>query len=171
MSDIDKATRPESEGFDDSSVADELVALVQARAELFHAEDGTCFAVLNESPRKTLKLDTQAFAEWLGYAFYRETESEAGAGRAASDTSIRTARVVLTGIAKNDGPERKVYLCAAKHGEAYYFDLGDDLWRAVEITTAGWRVVDRPPVYFWRASTTRPLPLPATDGNLDLLWE
>ena len=78
LSDIDKATRPDHETTDDSSTADELVALVQERAELFHAEDGACFAVLNETPRKTFKLDTQAFAEWLGYTYYRATESETG---------------------------------------------------------------------------------------------
>lgn len=170
LSDIDKATRPESEGGDDTSTADDLVALVQDRAELFHAEDGSCFAVLNETPRKTFKLDTQAFAEWLSYAYYRDTESEKGPGRAASDTAIKTARMVLTGIAKNDGPERKVYLRAARQGDAYYLDLGAEDWRAVEITATGWRVVDRPPVYFWRSSTTRPLAMPVPGGDLARLW-
>ena len=171
LSDIDKATRPESEGGEDTSTADDLVALVQDRAELFHAEDGSCFAVLNETPRKTFKLDTQAFAEWLSYAYYRDTESEKGPGRAASDTAIKTARMVLTGIAKNDGPERKVYLRAARHGDAYYLDLGAEDWRAVEITATGWRVVERAPVYFWRSSTTRPLAMPVPGGDLARLWQ
>lgn len=146
------------------------MSLVQERAELFHAEDGACFAVLHETPRKTFRLDTQAFAEWLGYAYYRDTEGEKGPGRAASDTAIKTARLVLTGIAKNDGPERKVFLRAARLGEAYYLDLGTDDWHAVEISAAGWRLVDRPPVHFWRATTTRPLPVPVPGGDLSLLW-
>lgn len=79
--------------------------------------------------------------------------------------------MVLTGIAKNDGPERKVYLRAARQGEAYYLDLGDDSWRAIEITAAGWRLVEHPPVYFWRSNTTRPLPLPTPGGDLALLWQ
>ncbi len=171
LSDIDKATRPESGGGEDTSTADDLVALVQERAELFHSEDGACFAILNETPRKTFKLDTQAFAEWLGYAYYRDTECEKGQGRAASDTAIKTARMVLTGIAKNDGPERKVYLRAAKHGDAYYLDLGAEDWCAVEITASGWRVVERHPVYFWRSSTTRPLAMPVPGGDLARLWQ
>lgn len=171
LGDIDKATRPASEAGEDTSTADDLVALVQERAELFHAEDGSCFAVLNEVPRKTYKLDTQAFAEWLGYAYYRDTESEKGPGRAASDTATKTARMVLTGIAKNDGPERTVYLRAARHGDVYYLDIGADDWRAVEIAANGWRVVDRAPVYFWRSSTARPLPLPVAGGDLGLLWQ
>ncbi len=171
LSEIDKATAPEGEGFDDSSVADDLVALVQGRAELFHAEDGACFVALKESPRKVFKLDTQAFAEWLGYAYYRNTESDARPGRAASETAIRTARSVLAGIAKNDGDERKTWLRAAEYKGAYYLDLGADDWCAVEIDARGWRVVEHPPVYFWRSSTTRPLPMPIPGGNLDKLWD
>lgn len=170
LSDIDKATRPEGEASGDTSTADALVSLVQERAELFHAEDGACFAVLNETPRKTFRLDTQAFAEWLGYTYYRATEGEKGPGRAASDTAIRTARVVLTGIAKNDGDERKVFLRAARLGDVYYLDLGGEDWRGVEISAVGWRLVERPPVHFWRATTTRPLPVPVPGGDLTLLW-
>ena len=172
LSEIEKSTRPASDDFEDNTcTADELVALVQDQAELFHAEDGACFATLKASPRKTYRLDSQAFAEWVGYAYYRVTQEETGTGRAASDTAIRTARVVLTGIAKNDGPERKVYLRAARQGEAYYLDLGDDSWRAIEITAADWRLVEHPPVYFWRSNTTRPLPLPTPGGDLALLWQ
>jgi hypothetical protein len=69
LSEIDKATRSDSEGGEESTTADDLVALVQDRAMLFHAEAGDCFAVLNDSPRKVFKLDTPAFAEWLGYAY------------------------------------------------------------------------------------------------------
>jgi hypothetical protein len=170
LSEIDKGTAPDGEGFDDSSVADDLVALVQGRAELFHAEDGACFVALKESPRKVFKLDTAAFAEWLGYAYYRNTESDTRPGRAASEAAIRTARSVLSGIAKNDGEERKTWLRAAEQNGAYYLDLGADDWCAVEIDARGWRVVEHPPVYFWRASTTRPLPTPIPGGNLDKLW-
>lgn len=169
LGEIDKATRPPGDDFDDTGIADDLVALARSQAELFHAEDGICFARLKARPRAIYRLDTQAFAEWIGYAYYRDTEGEHGTGRAASDTAIRTARVVLTGIAKNDGEERKVYLRAARHDETYYLDLGDPTWRAVEITAAGWRIVDDPPVCFWRSGTLRPLPDP-TPGALDLLW-
>lgn len=170
LSEIDKGTVPDGEGFDDSSVADDLVALVQGRAELFHAEDGACFVALKESPRKVFKLDTTAFSEWLGYAYYRNTESDTRPGRAASETAIRTARSVLSGIAKNDGEERKTWLRAAEHKGCYYLDLGANDWCAVEIDARGWRVVEHPPVYFWRSSTTRPLPMPIPGGKLDKLW-
>jgi hypothetical protein len=171
LSDIEKTLPLPTKGRANSSVADALVSLVTDRAELFHAGDGSCFAVLNEIPRKTFKLDTQAFVEWLSYAYYRDAENEKGPGRAASDSAIKMARMVLTGIAKNDGPERKVYLRVARQGDAYYLDLGAEDWHVVEITANGWRIVEHAPVYFWRSSTSRPLPLPVPGGDLDLLWQ
>lgn len=171
LEDIDKATRPASEGEDEPTTADELVALVRERAELWHAEDGTCYATLNESPRKTLRLDTKAFIEWLGYAYYKSTTTDQHPGRAAGDVAIRTARMVLTGIATNEGQERAAYLRTARHGDAYYLDLGSDDWSAVEITASGWRIIDAPPVRFWRSSTTRPLPTPVSGGDLATLWD
>lgn len=171
LDDIDKATRPEGDGEAESTTADELVALVQERAELWHAEDGTCYATLNESPRKTLRLDTKAFIEWLGYSYYQATATDKSPGRAASDVAIRTARMVLTGIATNEGQERAAYLRTARHGDTYYLDLGSDDWSAVEISANGWRVIDAPPVRFWRSSTTRPLPMPVSGGDLSALWD
>lgn len=172
LSDIDQASRPEGGDSDNlRATADALVALVRERAELFHAEDGACFATLKETPRKTYRLDTTPFSEWLSFAYFQSTSSTGGVGCAASETAIRTARVVLSGIAKHEGPERKVYLRVARHDDAYYLDLGDDTWRAIEITASGWQIVDQPPVQFWRSSTARPLPLPALRGDLSLLWQ
>ncbi len=171
LEDIDRATRPGGDAEEDPTTADELVALVRERAELWHAEDGTCYATLNESPRKTLRLDTKAFIEWLGYAYYQSTATDKSPGRAAGDVAIRTARMVLTGIATNEGQERAAYLRTARQADTYYLDLGSDDWSAVEISAQGWRVIDAPPVRFWRSSTTRPLPMPVSGGDLSALWD
>src|SRR5215469_16231220 len=50
-----------------------------------------------------------------------------------------------------------------------YLDLGDATWRAVEIDTTGWRVVDNPPVRFRRASGMQPLPVPIQGGSITAL--
>jgi hypothetical protein len=42
-------------------------------------------------------------------------------------------------------------------------------WRAIEIDTAGWRVIDKPPVRFRRAAGMRPLPMPVRGGSVDTL--
>ena len=169
MADINKATRPES-GSDDGNVADALVALAQERAELFHGADGSCFATLREVPHQTFRVDTPAWSEWLSFAHYQRTKEATGLGRAASDQALRTSRVTIMGLARNEGPERPAYLRAARLGDAYYLDLGTETWEAVEITAAGWRIVARPPVVFWRTSSMRPLPHPSAQGDVSLLW-
>jgi phage/plasmid primase-like uncharacterized protein len=171
LGDIESMSAPAGDTANESEIADELVALVQEKADLFHAPDDTCYAALTDGPPACYRLDTKAFAKWLGYAYYTSTTTKDHPGRAASDTAMRTAVVVLSGIATNEGDERPVYLRAAQHGGAYYIDLGADDWSAVEVTPAGWRITARPPVQFWRSNTARPLPMPHAGGDLSRLWQ
>jgi hypothetical protein len=50
-----------------------------------------------------------------------------------------------------------------------YLDLCDEQWRAVEIDSAGWRVVSSPPVRFRRAPGMQPLPVPVAGGSISTL--
>ena len=50
-----------------------------------------------------------------------------------------------------------------------YLDLGDEKWGAVEIDATGWRVIDKPPVRFRRASGMQPLPTPIRGGSVEKL--
>lgn len=172
LADVERAMYQSGEGAaDDSTIADALVALVLGLADLFRAPDGTAYAALKgDGPKRAFRLDTKAFAEWLGYAYYMDTATESRPGRAASETTIRTVRSVLTGIASHQGDERPVYLRAAKHGETYLIDIGSDDWSAIEVSATGWRIVARPPVHFWRSGTLRPLPMPVPGGDLGRLW-
>lgn len=171
LSDIDDATRPPSESSDESSIADELVALTQAMASLFHAQDGTCFATLLAQPRKTYRIDSKAFVEWLGYAYYADGIATTGSGRAASDQAIRNARNVLIGIATHEAPEQEAYLRAARQGDSYFLDLGSDDWSVIEVNRNGWHHWSASPLPFWRSASVRPLPVPVAGGDLAKLWE
>jgi hypothetical protein len=51
----------------------------------------------------------------------------------------------------------------------YHVDLGDSWWRSVEIRAEGCRVVDHPPVFFWRPKGFGRLPEPRWGGTIDLL--
>ena len=51
----------------------------------------------------------------------------------------------------------------------FYLDLGDSTWQAIEISAAGWSIVEKPPVDFWRPRGLLPLPLPSRDGSIELL--
>ena len=68
-----------------------------------------------------------------------------------------------------DAPERPVYIRVGGIDGSLYLDLGDEAWRAIEITTTGWRVVESPPVRFRRAAGMQPLPVPAPGGSVETL--
>jgi hypothetical protein len=54
----------------------------------------------------------------------------------------------------------------ATFGDAVYVDLGDTTWRAVKVTTDGWRVITDPPVRFRRSRALQPLPEPKRGESL-----
>jgi hypothetical protein len=57
----------------------------------------------------------------------------------------------------------------AEYRGKLYLDLCDRGWRAIEIDSEGWRIVDRAPAKFRRARGSQPLPEPAHGGRLDEL--
>ena len=149
------------------SIATELVQIALAGTELFTTPgDQIAYAALEiDDHREVWPLRSRGFKTWLGRRLYQATNGK----KTASAQAITDALVTIEGTAMFDGTVREVYLRVAHHNGRYYLDLADDRWRAVEIASGGWRVIDRPPVYFRRTRGTLPLPEPVPGGSLDLL--
>ena len=143
--------------------ADRLVQIAQ-EAELFHAPDDTAYAdIAIHGHRETWSVRSSGFREWLTRRYYE------GTGGAPNTEALKAACSVIQSRARYDAPERVVHVRVAHQGDHLYLDLGDDSWRAVEITPSGWRVIDNPPVRFRRAAGTLPLPSPTRDGSVEAL--
>ena len=143
--------------------ADILIDLAQT-AELFHAPDGTGFADLDiNGHRETWPIRAKGFRRWLARRFFEET------GGAPSSEALQSALNVIEAKAHFDAPERIVHVRVGGLDGRLYLDLGDEAWRAVEIDTAGWRVIDSPPVRFRRASGMQPLAIPSPGGSITAL--
>jgi hypothetical protein len=143
--------------------ADILIELAQ-EAELFHAPDGTGFADLNiNGHRETWPIRSKGFRRWLARRFF-----EAMAG-APSSEALQSALNVIEAKAHFDAPERKVHIRVGGLDRRLYLDLGDETWRAVEIDVTGWRVIEKPPVRFRRASGMKPMPIPVKGGSVETL--
>jgi hypothetical protein len=143
--------------------ADILVDLAQT-AELFHAPDGTGFADLNiNGHRETWPIRAKGFRRWLARRFFEETQG------APSSEALQSALNVIEAKAHFDAPERVVHVRVGGLDGKLYLDLGDEMWRAVEIDATGWRVVDNPPVRFRRASGMQLLPMPVPGGSVTTL--
>ncbi|MBT6202887.1 MAG: hypothetical protein HOI34_04215 [Rhodospirillaceae bacterium] len=161
---LDEAIAEESGGSGRGPTqADTLIDLA-ATAELFHAPDGTAFAdVIINDHRETWPARTKGFKRWLARRFFEET------GGAPSSEALHSALNVVEAKAHFDGPERPVFVRVGGLNGRLYLDLGDESWRAVEIDTDGWRVIDNPPVRFRRASGVKPLPVPVAGGSVEML--
>ena len=158
-----KAGKPGANEDERKSQAARLVALA-ADAELFHTEDGTGYADIRVNDhRETWPLRSRNFRKFLVHRFYGET------GGAPNSEAMANAMAVIDARAQYDGEERKVHLRIAEHAGNVYLDLGDSLWRAVEIDATGWRIVREPPVRFRHPAGMLPLPDPVQGGDIERL--
>ena len=161
---LDEAMAEESgDGGRGPTQADILIDLAGA-AELFHSADGTAFAdVTINDHRETWPVRTKGFRRWLARQFFEQT------GGAPSSEALQSALNVIEAKAHFDGLERPVFIRVGGLDERLYLDLGDEAWRAVEIDSAGWRVIDKPPVRFRRAAGMQPLAVPVPGGSVETL--
>jgi hypothetical protein len=143
--------------------ADILVDLAQS-AEPFHTADGTGFADLDiNGHRETWPNRAKGFRRWLARRFFEATQG------APSSEALQSALNVIEAKAQFDAPERTVHIRVGGLNGRLYLDLCDTTWRAVEIDTSGWRVIENPPVRFRRTAGMQPLPVPVTGGSIETL--
>jgi hypothetical protein len=161
---FDKAIMAENgDGGRKPTHADILINLADA-AELFHAADGTAFADLNiNDHRETWPVRSKGFKRWLARQFYEETDG------APSSEALQSALRVIEAKAHFDAPEFPVFIRVGGSDGKLYLDLGDEYWRAIEITTTGWSLIENPPVRFRRAAGMQPLPIPVPGGSIETL--
>jgi hypothetical protein len=145
------------------SAADFLIELA-GEADLFHTRNGSVFVdIAVNGHRETWSARSRGFQHWLRRLFYRTT------GGAPSGEAMQSALGVIEAKANFDGPAREVFVRVGGVGDRLYIDLGDEAWRAIEVSAAGWRVVDEPEVRFRREPGMTELPTPARGGSIDLL--
>jgi hypothetical protein len=143
------------------SLATRLVRVVRERAELWHTPDGDLYATVEIGDHvEHIRLTIKQWRHWLAHVALTEFGTAAGGG------ALKDATGALEGIARYEGPQHVAHLRIAAVGDRIYIDLCDASWRAVEIDSTGWRVVERPPVRFERRDAMTALPEPVTGGSL-----
>ncbi len=150
---------------DGGSAADRLIGLVlDSGIEFFHDPDQHGWASVRvDGHFENHPIRARPFQLFLLRTYFRETGNSPGA------QAIRAALDLCEAKALFDGEESPINLRVANHGEKLYLDLCDRVWRAVEIDTEGWRIVNRAPPRFHRTRGSRPLPAPVCGGSLDEL--
>jgi hypothetical protein len=145
-----------------ASAADRAVEYVLAAGvELFHDQYGEAFITFcnAQGRREVWPLKSKAVSDFIRWTFYSH-ESKGLAGE-----SLATAKGTLAAHARFKGECKTLSVRVAYHDGAYWYDLGD--WRAVSVSSEGWRVVDMPPVLFRHYPHQAVQAEPKREGTLD----
>lgn len=169
-SDEKKTTQPTARKEDDEkSLATILVDLaIKNSTERWHTPDGEAYiTVFINSHREHYKISTKStkIRMWLGRLGSAMLEKTPGL------TAIRDAVNVLAGIAVYDGKEYEMHVRKAEVDGKIFVDIGDQSWRAIEISSDGWKIINECPVKFRRSKNSLPLPIPEKGGEIDELRE
>jgi putative DNA primase/helicase len=133
---------------------DVLIGLTEF-VDLWHDANRTAYASFPvNNHREHWPVRSREVRMWLSSRFYEKTGAAIG-GQALED-GIR----ILEARAVNEGPEHECFTRTGRVDGVMYVDLGDSSWRAVEITSAGSRVVEKPPLKLLRSPSMRSLPAP-----------
>jgi hypothetical protein len=131
-----------------------------ADCDLWHTPEGEAFATINGVENHPVA--SKAFAHWLTARYLDAT------GKGPSQKALSEAVATLAAKAVVKGPTCKTFYRIVQSSEGILLDLGDDSWRCIRVSTAGWSVVASAPVKFIRNSNTAALPEPRP-GNIDRL--
>ena len=134
---------------------------LEADVELWHTPTGDSYITIAvESHQEHHPLGSRATRDYLTRLYYRDS------AKAPNATAMQAAVATLSGMARFDGAQRDVHIRVAGHDGSIYLDLCDPQWRAVEITSTGWRIITNPPVRLQRRRGMLALPLPVAGGSI-----
>lgn len=112
---------------------------------------------------ETHALNSRPVRSWLQRIYYKAI------GRLPNRDVLGEVMEKLEAAARFEGPEHQVFVRIAAHDGCIYLDVGNPTWQAIEITFAGWHVINKPPVKFRRPRGLLPLPLPIAGGSVNEL--
>ncbi len=139
----------------------DVVLALTADLELFHDAAGTgYFAAEFDGRREVWAIQSRAGADLVQRRYLAAT------GRGLPAQPLRDVLATLDARARFEGDRRDVFLRVARFPDRVLIDLADDRWRVLEVTGAGWRVLDRSPVPFVRRAGMAPLPEPQRGGSV-----
>jgi putative DNA primase/helicase len=142
---------------------DTVIALTDG-VELWHDADRMAFATFGvNSHRENWPVRSREFRMWLSGQFYEAT------GGCLGSQALEDAIRIVEARAVNEGSQHEPFVRVGRHGNKLYLDLCDARWRSVEITAAGWRIVDVAQAKLMRSSSMRALPEPERGGLIEQL--
>ncbi|WP_157776148.1 hypothetical protein [Gloeomargarita lithophora] len=160
---------PEGEKTSKKSVAKLLIGIAQNECDLWQSDTGEGWAdILIEGIRHSHPLRSGRFRKWLAGRLWADHELP------SNSEAMQSCLTVLESFTEFGGlPKRKVFLRVGELEGYIYLDVANEQNQLIEVSPAGWRVIESTdcPVRFERCDTQEPLPLPVAGGDLSKLWE
>ena len=147
------------------SVAARLVEMTQENYELGCTDDDEPFGAIKTQPHIAMLLrgGRAGLRADLAARYFTET------GAVASSQALTDAISILEGFAARRQPER-LYLRVASTPGSVHIDTGRLDGQVIRISDGRWSLTPSAPVRFLRTKLTGEMDIPASQPNLDLLW-
>jgi hypothetical protein len=157
-------SEPESEVR--SSQADRLVQLAVIAADLFYDQANIPYTRISVGPHKeTLRVQSRSFKRWLSRQMY---EAE---GKVPGREAMSSALNVIEAKACFEGRRIVMNNRVARVQNEIWYDLTDEHWRAVRVTSRCWEVVENPPPLFIRHAHQSSQVIPVRCGDINRLFD
>ena len=151
-------TKPKS---DPEPTQTDVLLEIATIATLFRDDANVTYAAVPVSGHVEVHaINSTSFGQWL-LREYRARKK----GKMPSAEALALARAGLDAVAAAE-PIEQVFLRVGEANGKVYIDMGDPDWRAIEIDSAGWRIIDKHPVRFRRSDGMKPFSSPIRGGNL-----
>jgi len=138
----------------------DLLLQIAGRAILFHDEQEEGCAVFPvRGCLATARTGDRLFRRWLLHQFYNKT------GRAPNAEAVTRALKTIEARAVFEGETVCLGLRVTTRDGAFYYDLADETWSAIQITPRGWRLVPSARL-FRRGANTAPQVRPVAGGDV-----
>jgi hypothetical protein len=162
---IDESAGAGGNGRDDQEPSQATLAANMAMEwDLFHSPAKDAYATIPIGDhQETWPVRSQTFKRYLAKRFFDEE------GKAMNSDAQSAAINLIEAKALFEGQTYEVHVRVAEHEDKIYLDLCTDTWQVVEITPAGWQVLDESPIRFRRSKGMLPLPVPESGGDIDQL--
>jgi putative DNA primase/helicase len=175
---------------EDRSTMERLILYARSAATYFHNSEREGFAsIVKDGHRENYEISSPRFKLWVRHEFWRREKERLEAAELAIEGALHEGPVKnempavvrdrdlgdavrqLESIALFEGRQEEVHIRTAGHDDRVYIDMGDDAWRAIEVSPEGWRIVEGEeiPVRFIRPKglLALPEPAPSGEGSLD----
>jgi hypothetical protein len=140
---------------------DVLLHLAREKATFFCTNSGGVYATIDG---EILPVDVAGqFNDWLWDTFLLDQK------RAPTPTAVKNAIRALQAVARRRGERHEVHIRSTTIAGKIYVDLANDQRQAVVIDADGWRIINDPPVKFWRPAGMRSLPEPRRGQSIERL--